>query len=269
MKKTIMNLLVLAYTLAVLNACSDKVTFIPVPQTFVLVHGAWQAPYVWDHVKAQLEAAGQRVIVVELPAHGSDTTSAALVTIEAYSAKVIAAITATHKKVILVGHSMGGVVVTDVAQKIPTQISKLIYIGAFVPASGQSLLDLANTDAQSHLGPSLVPSADQLTLDVKHDSIVPVFIQDGAPAIRQLVIDKYRAEPAIPFINKVTLTAAGYGSVDKYYIRTLQDHAIGTDLQNRMITAAGITKVYSLQSSHCPFLSMPDSVSNLLLNIIQ
>ena len=52
--------------------------------TFMLVHGAWQAPYVWDTVKAELEKAGQKVIVVELPAHGDDFTSPANVTIDGY-----------------------------------------------------------------------------------------------------------------------------------------------------------------------------------------
>ncbi len=42
--------------------------------TFVLVHGAWQASYAWQKVKQELESKGQKVIVVELPAHGSDQT---------------------------------------------------------------------------------------------------------------------------------------------------------------------------------------------------
>jgi hypothetical protein len=62
----------------------------------------------------------------------------------------------------------------------------------------------------------------------------------------------YRAEPAIPFINKVTVTDANFGILDKSYIHTTQDHAVGTDMQNQVIKAANIKNVYSLNSSHYP-----------------
>jgi pimeloyl-ACP methyl ester carboxylesterase len=237
------------------------------PKTFVLVHGAWQAPYVWEAVKKELELKGQKVVVVELPAHGNDTTSPATVSVDVYANTVIAAINGIKGKVILVGHSMGGVVVSSVAEKIPERIQKLIYIGAFVPSNGQSLLDLASQDKQSHLGPNLIPSKDQLTLDVVHDSIVSIFCQDAPKNVQQLVLYRYRAEPAIAFTNKVTLTAANFGKVDKYYIHTLMDHAIGADLQNQMVAAAKITKLYSINTGHCPFLSQPDEVTRLLLTI--
>ena len=240
----------------------------PVPaKTFVLVHGAWQAPYAWQYVKSQLEQDGQKVVVVELPGHGADNTSPATLTMDTYRDKVIAAINGVQGNVVLVGHSMGGVVVTATAEKIPNRIDKLVYIGAFLPANGQSLLALASTDSPSLLGPALVPSADQLTLGIKSESLVPIFIQDGSDAVKKMVIDNYRPEPAIPFTNAVTLTAANFGKVQKHYIYTTQDHAVGPNLQKRMVAAAGIRNTYTLSSSHCPFLSMPDQVTKTLIQI--
>jgi len=236
-------------------------------KTFVLVHGSWQAAYVWDSVKAQLERSGATVITVELPAHGTDTTSPLAVSMTAYRDKVIQAMSGHNGKVILVGHSMGGVVVSEVAEKIPAQVEKLIYIGAFVPANGQSLLYLSSLDKQSHLGASIVPADGGLTLDILHDSIVPVFCQDAPASTQQLVLSKFRPEPAIPFGDTVKLSDTNWGKVDKYYIHTTQDNAIGIDLQNRMVATAHITKVYSLNTSHCPFLSRPDDVTSLLLQI--
>jgi pimeloyl-ACP methyl ester carboxylesterase len=236
-------------------------------KTFVLVHGAWQAPYAWQFVKDQLERKGQRVVVVELPGHGADKTAPATLSMDVYRDKVIAAIQAIQGKVVLVGHSMGGVVVTAVAEKIPDRIAQLVYIGAFLPANGQSLLALAATDSTSLLGAALVPSADQLTLDIKPESIVPIFIQDGSDAVKQLVIENYRSEPAIPFTNPVSVTEANFGKVAKYYLYTAQDHAVGLSLQKRMVAAAGIKNTFTLNSSHCPFLSMPNQVTTLLLDI--
>ena len=267
MRKKLFYLLLIAGSLTSLVSCKhDEVRL---TNTYVLVHGAWQATYVWTTVKEQLEKAGQKVVVVELPAHGDDYTSPAHVSIDVYRDKVISAILSTKRRVILVGHSLGGVVVTAVAEQIPSKIKKLVYIGAFVPANGQSLLDLASQDTQSQLGPSLIPSADQLTLGIIHNNITSIFCQDGTDEVKQLVLGNYRVEPAIPFTNKVTLTGENFGRVDKYYIHTLMDHAIGIDLQNKMTEAAHIKKAFSLSTGHSPFLTQPTEVTKLLLTIGQ
>ncbi|PZR21320.1 MAG: alpha/beta hydrolase [Citrobacter freundii] len=235
--------------------------------TYVLVHGAWQAPYAWNVVRGDLERKGNKVIVVELPGHGADKTPAHQLSLDVYRDKVIDAISKTDGKVILVGHSMGGMVITSVAEKIPGRISKLVYIGAFLPANGQALVDLAFSDPGSKLGPSLIESADKLTLDVKADSLTYLFINDGSAAAKQQVKDNYRAEPAIPFTNKVILTNENFGTVSKVYIKTLQDIVISPGLQDRMIAAAGIRSIYTVDTGHSPFLSKPEEVSALLRTI--
>ena len=117
----------------------------------MLVHGAWQAPYVWDAVRADLLKSGNKVIVIELPGHGADTTPAYKLSLDVYSNKVIESISKVNGKVILDGHSMGGMVITQEAEKVPSMISKLVNIGAFLPASGQSLTDLTDSDPDSKL----------------------------------------------------------------------------------------------------------------------
>jgi pimeloyl-ACP methyl ester carboxylesterase len=268
MKKIVLSLLTAAFTMTALAWC-DKNEHAPgvKSQTYVLVHGAWQASYVWDAVRDDLIKKGNKVIVVALPGHGSDMTPTHTLTLNVYRDKVIAAISNAGEKVILVGHSMGGMVVTAVAEQIPAKISRLVYIGAFVPASGQSLGELANTDPDSKLGLQLSLSADKLTLDVNRDSLTDLFISDGTPAAKQQVIDNYRPEPAIPFGDKVTLTKEGFGSVEKVYIKTLQDIVISPGFQDRMITGAGIKAIYSVKTSHSPFLAKPQEVSALLLKM--
>lgn len=235
--------------------------------TYVLVHGAWQAPYVWDEVKTNLIKNGNQVIVVELPGHGTDKTPPQNLSINAYRDKVIDALSKVDGKVILVGHSMGGMVVTAVAESAPSKISKLVYVGAFLPKSGQSIGEIAMTDPNSLLGPSLIESADHLTLDVKSEDLTNLFITDGDKAIKQKVIDNHHSEPAIPFSNQVTLTDQNFGNVEKVYIKTLQDKVISPKLQDQMIASAGIKTVFEVNTSHSPFLSQPKSVSDLLIKI--
>ena len=76
MKKTISSLLTAA--IAITSFASGKQNDdnpSTKTQTYVLVHGAWQAPYVWDAVKTELTNSGKKVIVVELPGHGADNTA--------------------------------------------------------------------------------------------------------------------------------------------------------------------------------------------------
>jgi len=239
----------------------------PAPQTFVLVHGAWQAPFVWDSVKAQLSRAGQNVVVVQLPGHGTDTTSPATITVNSYRDQIVSAINGVSGKVILVGHSLSGYAISAVEEAIPSRINKLVFLAAYIPSAGVTPDSLANTDAQTHLGNPKVLQAQPPLLGINADSITPIFCPDAPAALRSAVVANYRPDPLFPFFDSVVTTTANFGNADKYYIHTLQDEVIGINLQTRMAQKAGIVKVYSLNTSHSPFLSKPDSLTATLLTI--
>ncbi|WP_114940755.1 alpha/beta fold hydrolase [Mucilaginibacter endophyticus] len=274
MKKLILTLLSIATVAIIFSSCSKKNDEVkPTAKNYVLVHGAWQAPYVWDAVKAQLIKEGNNVTVVELPGHGSDNTDPSTLTINTYRDKVLDAMSKINGKVILVGHSLGGMIISAVAEQDPSKIEKLVYLAAYLPTSGQSLFGLASTDPGSQLGidGNLIKNNGGLTVDVKQDQIVNIFIPDGSAQVQSLVLKNYRAEPGIPLQDPVTLTAANFGAVEKVYIKTLQDRVVSPGLQSRMITAAmgGVKTVYQLNTSHSAFLAKPDSVAILLTKIGQ
>lgn len=236
-------------------------------KTYVIVPGAWSAPYAWLNVKSMLEAQGQKVVIVQLQGHGSDQTKFSTIHLQNYRDRVIQVIDSLNTKVILVGHSLAGMVITEVAEKVPLKIEKMIYVAAFLPANNQSLLDLANTDGNSLLGPNIGSVDALVTLDVPRDKLNDIFIQDGSSTIKALVAANYKSEPGLPFKDSVTISNANFGSVDKYYIHTLQDHAVSYPLQKRMVAAAGLSKTYQINTSHSPFLAKPDSLTILLQNI--
>jgi pimeloyl-ACP methyl ester carboxylesterase len=237
-------------------------------KTFVLVHGAFQAPYAWQYVKSDLEAAGQKVIVVELPGHGQDQTDPKSITIKSYRDKVVAAITAVNGPIVLVGHSLGGAIITAVADSLPNRIDRLVYLAGFVPQNSQSILDLTTMDPKSLFGPALTFSADGTTASIPNDKIVSVFAQDANESIKKLLMDNNRPEPIAPQAEKLILKSPSFASVPKYYIETLQDQAITIDLQKKMINAAKISNIYTVESGHCPMLTQPKKVSDILLQII-
>ena len=84
--------------------------------TYVLVHGAWHGAWCWNKVAPLLEAKGHTVVAPDLPGHGDDDTPRAGVTLESYAKKVADVVSAQDEKVILVGHSMGGIAITAGAE---------------------------------------------------------------------------------------------------------------------------------------------------------
>jgi pimeloyl-ACP methyl ester carboxylesterase len=268
MKKITFAVLAAVIYVAVLSCSKSHTGTTAAGKTFVIVPGAWSGPYAWDSVKTDLQKSGNKVVVVQLPGHGSDSTAPQNLTLDVYRDKVVSTMDSIGGQIILVGHSLGGAIISEVAEEVPSKIEKLVYVAGFVPLTSQSVLALASTDTASVLGANLVPSADHLTLGVVSGQIINSFIYDGTETEQNLVLANYRAEPAIPLTNNVTLTAANYGSVPKVYIKTLMDHAITPTLQNRMLAATpGFSAVYQLNTSHSPFLVKPDSLAFFLTKI--
>ncbi len=261
--------LILVTALFTLLSCGDDDSA-DVKKNYVIVPGAWSAPYAWADVKSSLEKSGNTVVVVQLPGHGSDQTAPQTLTMDVYRDAVIDAMNTFDGKVVLVGHSMGGMVISEVAEKTPAKIEKLVYVAAFVPLSGQSFVELATStdNSTSVVGKALTPSADGFTFDIAQDYITDAFIQDGTADEKSLLLSNYRAEPGRPFGDNVTLTAANYGSVPKVYIKTLADHTVTPPLQKQMLAATpAFEATYTLNTGHSPFLVKPDSVVILLKKI--
>ena len=235
-------------------------------ETIVLVHGAWSDATAWQAVVPLLQAKGHEVIAVNLPGHGTDTTSFARISLQSYVDVVKSAI-GDRKNVILVGHSMAGIVISQVAEEIPGQIKELVYLAAYLPQNGESLLSLAKQDADSHIGKYLQINQNTGAANVAKDGIIDVFAADAPAQIDDIIINSVKAEPLAPLATPVTLTDANFGSVKKVYIHTINDHAVSLSLQQTMVKNSHVTKEYSLPSSHTPFISMPDKLAEVLLTI--
>ncbi len=253
--------------------CSDSDTPEPTPsadladKSFVLVHGAWNAAWVWKDVAAQLEARGASVSTVNLLGHGDDATPLTELSLTKYADQVRTAVEAAKSPVILVGHSFGGVVISQAAESRPKNLDRLIYLAAFIPENGESALDLVQTDADSGLGPVLEIDIEKGTSHVPMANLNDLFCHDCAAPELELLDAKYRDEPLGPAAEKVALTSAGFGSVAKYYIYTSLDRVISPSLQTRMTGRVTLTRTATLKTSHSPFLATPADVVTTLVDL--
>jgi pimeloyl-ACP methyl ester carboxylesterase len=234
-------------------------------KTFVLVHGAWAGNYAWTKLRPLLEKDGNKVISFDLPAHGDDQTPTPLgqITVDSYVQYVTKIINAEPGKVVLVGHSMGGIVISQVAEAIPNKIEKLVYLSAYLPKNGDFVFGLKDTE--SLIPANLVFAEDKASATLKPEAIVPIFAADCPADVQALVVAKHRPEPAQPFMAKAVLTDAHFGKVPKYYIKTLKDKAVGPLLQQQMIEANGhVAKVFTIDCGHSAYFAKPTELAAIL-----
>jgi len=234
-------------------------------KTIVLVHGAWSDASSWDAVTPLLKARGIEVITVNLAGHGKDTTSFAGITFQTYVDQVKTAI-GTRTNVVLVGHSFAGLVISQVAEEIPAQIKELVFLAAALPHDGDSLLSLAKQDPASHIGKSLTIDQEHGAAIIAKAAAADIFAADAPQPVQDYITANIKPEPLAPLATPVHLTEKNFGSVKKVYIHTVNDHAISYPAQQYMVKTSKVAKVYSLQSSHTPFISMPDKLAVILVS---
>jgi pimeloyl-ACP methyl ester carboxylesterase len=114
------------------------------PKTFLVCHGAWSAGWAWKKMHPLMQAAGHRLITPSYTGLGERAHLAHPgIDLDAHIEDMLNVIKYEDlRDIVLIGHSYGGMVATGVADRARDKIKQLIYIDAFVPKDGQSLLDL-------------------------------------------------------------------------------------------------------------------------------
>jgi hypothetical protein len=235
--------------------------------TYVLVHGAWHGAWCWHRIIARLEAAGHRVYAPDLAGLGRDQTPLNEVTLSRWADDITACIDAAATPVILVGHSRGGLILSEVAERRPDQIRCLVYLTAFLLPAGGTLNQVAATDTASQVGPNLVLSADALSVTVREEALADVFYNDCSTEDIALARTCLRAEPLAPLHTPLQITDAHFGRVPRVYIECLRDRAITIASQRAMQAALPCQTVHVLDSDHSPFFSAPDALAAILQTV--
>lgn len=234
--------------------------------TYVLVHGAWHGAWCWFKVIPLLERSGNRVVAPDLPSHGVDRTPTGTVDLQAYVDRVCEVLDACHEPVILVGHSMGGIVISQAAEARPDKVAKLVYLSAFLLADGQTLLDVAQADERATVLPNLVFSDDRRSATVRDEAITETFYADCDEADVALARSLLVPQPVAPLSTPLNVSAANWGRVPRVYIECVHDRAISIDTQRMMYGRLRCEQFHTLPSGHSPFLSMADRLADHLLN---
>lgn len=217
--------------------------------TIVLVHGAFADGSSWDKVIPILQKQGYKVVAVQNPLTSlADDVAATQRVIEAQSGKVV-----------LVGHSWGGTVITQAGAG--DKVKALVYVAAFAPSEGEATANLGKDYA-------VPPGIATLQADaggylwLPADSVAKNFAQDVDPATTALIAATQGPIAAKAFGE--TTTVAAWKTKANYYIVSSHDRMIAPELEQafaKKINAVTTT----LPTSHVPMVSQPAKVAEVIL----
>jgi pimeloyl-ACP methyl ester carboxylesterase len=218
------------------------------PLNIVLVHGGFVDGSGWEGVHAALTKDGYRVSIVQNP-----TTS--LTDDVAVTRRTLARL---DGPAILVGHSYGGVVITEAGTD--PRVHGLVYIAAFAPDAGESVASLIKNPAPGAPVPPILPPQDgYLFLDAAkfHESFA-ADVDAGKAA--------FMADSQVPWgLDALggAITVPAWKSKPSWYLVAADDRMIPPPAQRAMATRAGAT-VIETRGSHAVYVSQPRAVAELV-----
>jgi pimeloyl-ACP methyl ester carboxylesterase len=258
--------------------CSDEILQRPSVvdcddvSTFVLIHGGWHAAWCWVRVIPLLEKHGHTVIAPDLPGHGANATPACERPYELYVPELCALLDGLEERAILVGHSSGGMIITEAGRRMSKRVSGLVYLSAFLLAAGKTPRDVMKMDSESLLAESLEIDNTRGLSYVRKECAKRVFYDDCSDQDAAWAISQLQPEPLIRQGPPVSDTRSGEPppvGTPRFFIECLHDRALSPVVQRWMYTESPCDAVYSLSTSHSPFLSAPAALAQHLLDIDQ
>ncbi|CAH9109236.1 unnamed protein product [Cuscuta europaea] len=248
----------------------------------VLIHGEGFGAWCWYKTIALLEETGLLPIGFDLTGSGIDLTDTnSVATLEDYSKPLLDYLKSLpeDEKVVLVGHSAGGACVSFALEHFPHKIAKAVFICGTMVSDGQRPFDVFAAELGSaelfmqeskfliHGNGKEKPATGFM---FEKEQMHGLYFNQSPAKDIALAKVSMRPIPLGPMMEKLSLTPQNYGSGRRFYVQTLDDHALSPDVQEKMVRENPPEGVFKIKGSdHCPFFSKPQSLHKILLEIAQ
>lgn len=208
------------------------------------------------------------MLAPDLPGMGNDHTSLSTITLDNWARFVADLIRQQNEKIILVGHSRGGVVISQAAEYAADHIQGLVYLAAFLIPNGETLWGTLQQHPRDPNRPSdLVFSSDHSTSTITEAAVRDTFYNTTSDVWQKRAASHVGPEPMVSFVTPLVLTEKNFGRVPRAYIECLQDRAIPITLQRSMVSALPCRQVVTLDTDHSSFYSAPELLVAQLLKL--
>jgi pimeloyl-ACP methyl ester carboxylesterase len=236
---------------------------------YLLVHGAWHSGACWNMVATQLRAQGCTVDCPDLPGHGNSALPLDRVSLKRYVEAVLALIDSCEEDIVLVGHSMAGMVVTEAACARSARIRALVYLCAYLPRPDESIFDLIALN-RSHEPFSAIELAMELSSDKRRCTVDPgqvigLFYGAVPPDKAQHLLQEFGPQASLPLSTRVRFDQSVFAGLATHYLCCSKDQVIPLHHQRRMLQRQPCRNLLQIDSDHSPFHSCPDVLAGLLL----
>ncbi|UII27413.1 alpha/beta hydrolase [Fulvivirga maritima] len=238
-------------------------------QKFLLVHGAWHPEGSWFKIVKGLTQLGHQVYTVQLPGLGTDKTAVGDVTLASHVNTVTNKMLEIGGSITLVGHSYGGVVISQAAENLPSYVKQLVFVSAFLLTDGQSLLDIASLDTGSVVTQNIIINGDSVYIPEASyvDAFYNLTYAVDKPRLEleiELMTTLLVPQPLSTFTTPVSLSS-NFDNIKKVYIACRLDQAITPRAQRYMCNQYPDITIHVIQySDHSPFLTRPQKLLTLL-----
>lgn len=233
--------------------------------TYVLVPGAWHGGWCWARVARELELAGHRVVTPELPGCARGNEEPVAISLEDWVAAIGEVVGQQREPVLLVGHSRGGIVISQVAERMPDRVAGLFYVAGFLLRHRESVLRvLREEEGDSPFLRNVTLSPDGSRWLLAEGSAERLFYGECPAEDVQLALSRLGTEPAAPMMKPLQLSEERFGRVPRIYVECLRDAAVPLALQRKMQCRLPCRRVVALDTGHAPFLSAPAALTAAL-----
>ncbi|XP_019191584.1 PREDICTED: methylesterase 17 [Ipomoea nil] len=257
----------------------EEVVAPPPPPHFVLVHGLGGGAWCWYKLRCLMENSGYKVSCIDLSSAGVDPSDANdILTFDDYNKPLLDFLASLppNQQVILVGHSAGGLSVTDATHKFPQKISLAIYIAATMLKTGftseqdikDGIPDLSDFgeinevyDIGFGMGQDGPPTSILVTKTLQRKILYQMSPLEDSTLAGMLL----RPGPIKALASAEFMESEGVEHVPRIYIRTRYDNVVKPEQQDAMINKWPPASVYTLDSDHSPFFSAPFALFGLLV----
>jgi len=239
---------------------------------FVFIHGAWLGGWTFDAIGQRLAAMGHAVDAPDLPGMGTGMSGegkADVPTLADWGSFAVERCEALRRRsgqpVLLVGHSRGGIVLSQAAEQAPDAMAGLVYLCAMMlPGGSVGSAWEAHLRANPALAALVRPSAEARATCLEKAGVAALFAQNADQTDAEMLAARVVAEPDAPRRAMLRLTPERYGRVPRAYIACMQDRVIPVADQRAMIARQPGTEAMEIDADHSPFLSAPDALVRAL-----
>lgn len=227
---------------------------------FLICHGAWSAGWAWKKVRPLLRAAGHEVFTPTYTGLGERAHQASRsITLDTHIADILAVIDFEDlRDIVLVGHSYGGMVATGVADRAGERIAKLIYLDAFVPGHGQSLLDMLPAEEGARRQEQAAASGDGWLLPPNPPPA------DTSPEDLAWIVPRRRWQPIGCFTQPLLLQSPNASLPRSYIYCTRLRPGDAFRQFARRFRSDPAWQFHELDASHSPNVTAPEALVRLL-----